>query len=130
MDAKQIEDILNLDCQKKENKTKLIEQLKQIKPVKKEMVKQNKTIPNSEILEKCLVNISSRYGFRSQGIMTHFETETDSEGNKTKNFIFYSCSWMDNNCKWIGTVYSKTLWEMTAKSIFKLYQAILKERNR
>lgn len=118
------EDILNIDCRKEENKNVLNKFLWKVKPVVKILEKNNYTkteIAPIELLEQCLHGIMQHYSYCMQGI------ETYSESGK---FEFYTVSILKirETREWIGNVYGKTLWEVVAKTIIKIYADILKER--
>lgn len=114
------DELLNLDCTKQENKTKLNKFLFKIKPVQKKMGTQKGIVP-LEVLEECLHGIEAKYNYREQGMLPYFE------GDK---FHFYMVSMLKKRetSVWIGNVYGKTLWEVTAKMIIKVYADILRER--
>lgn len=118
------EDILNLDCTKQENIKTLNNFLWKVKPVAKMLEKQNYTkteIAPLEILEKAMQGICIRYDYRTQSFLPYYE-----QLNETRKFVFYSCCCIKVREKhdWIGTVYGKTLWELVAKIIVKLYADI------
>ena len=64
----------------------------------------------------------NKYGFNHQGILSYFE---DGE------FKFYicSCTRKENGIvNWIGNVYGKTMWEVFAKMIIKIYGEVKREK--
>lgn len=115
-------EILNLDCGIEKNKTKVNKFLFKVKPIAKEMEKAGKTgIVPIEILEKVLHGISLKYDYRHQGIMSYYEKN---------EFVFYTISITKKRktVDWIGNEYGKTMWELLAKTIIKIYADIMKER--
>lgn len=118
------DDILNIDCRKEENKTKLNRFLYNVKPIQKKMGNdKTKKIPLT-VLENVLHGICIKYGYRTQGFMPVY---LEDENDKTKKvFWAYSVSVMDENKSWKGMVYGKTLWETVAKVIIKIYSEIKK----
>lgn len=118
------EDVLNLDCTKEENMKQINRFLWKIKPVEKLLEKNNYTKTERapiELLEQALQGIMIRYGYRMQNIDTYIE-----EGR----FVFYMSSIIKkrDSSEWIGNVYGKTLWEVVAKTIIKIYADIKKEK--
>ena len=122
------EEILNLDCTKNENVEKLNKVLWKVKPIAKLLQKNNYTksdIIPLELLEQAMHGIMLRYNYRTQGIQTYYE---EKDGKQT--FVFYDVRVLKvrDTRDWIGTVYGKTLWECTAKTIIKVYGDIRKEQ--
>lgn len=118
------EDVLNLDCTKEENMKQINRFLWKIKPVEKLLEKNNYTKTERapiELLEQALQGIMIRYGYSMQNIDTYIE-----EGR----FVFYMSSIIKkrDSSEWIGNVYGKTLWEVVAKTIIKIYADIKKEK--
>ena len=118
------EDVLNLDCTKEENMKQINRFLWKVKPVEKLLEKNNYTKTERapiELLEQALQGIMIRYGYRMQNIDTYIE-----EGR----FVFYMSSIIKkrDSSEWIGNVYGKTLWEVVAKTIIKIYADIKKEK--
>lgn len=116
------EDILNIDAGREEGKKTLNKFLWKIKPVKVKATKQN--IPKSvylplELIENAIHGLCSRYGYRTQGIGSYFNSET---------FQFYTTCVMDEKRQWLGNVYGKTLWEIEAKTLIKIYGLILESK--
>ena len=123
------EDILNLDCSKGNNLEQINKFLWKVKPVARILEKNHYTKTEQaplELLEQALHGIMLRYGYRTQGINTYYETE---EGKEIK-FVFYTVSLLKirEEGVWIGNVYGKTLWETVAKIIIKVYADLKKER--
>jgi hypothetical protein len=121
------EELLNLDCTKEENIKKLNRFLYKIKPLEKVATKhgynteQNKML-GMEVLEEVLHGLCLHYGYMHQGICVYYEHETDESGkNKNKRFVFYRTSVITPDRQWAGEVYGKTLWEIMAKIIVKIY---------
>lgn len=116
------DDILNLDCTVAENRTKLNKFLCKIKPIKRMMGEEIGEVP-IEVLEAVLHGLCIKYKYRTQGINTYIEDETD-------RFVFYQQNVLKirETRDWIGVAYGKTLWEVVAKTIIKIYADILKER--
>lgn len=115
------EDILNLDCTVKGNREKLNRFMcKNIKPVKRITGEDEET--SIESLEYVLHGLCIKYGYKTQGIQTYIEDN--------KQFVYYNQSVIRirETRDWIGYVYGKTLWEVVAKTIIKIYADILKER--
>lgn len=117
------ESILDLDCTKKENIKQINRFLWKIKPLAKLLEKNNYTkgeqIP-LELMEQTLQGIMLRYKYQTQGINFYFE----------EKFVFYNVSVLKirKTRDWIGNVYGKTLWEVIAKLIIKIYADIKKEK--
>ena len=126
-------DILNLDCTKQENIKTLNRFLWKIKPIarmlEKEQCTKTQMIP-LELLEKALHGFCIRYGYFHQGFHTYYEYEKQEDGTRTnKKFVFYHASVITPDRQWIGEVYGKTLWEITAKTIIKIYAHIKAEES-
>lgn len=119
MNAKQI---LDIDCRIEENKKELNRFLWKIKPTRKLFEKNNYTktqlIP-LELLEQLIHGICKRYGYSQQGVKEYWENE---------EFIYYNCSVLNSKREWVGYVYGKTLWELEAKLLVKVYAEIMKEK--
>ena len=123
------EDILNLDCTDGNNLEQINKFLWKVKPVARILEKNHYTKTKQaplELLEQALHGIMLRYGYRIQGINTYYETE---EGKEIE-FVFYTASLLKirDTREWIGNVYGKTLWEMVAKTIIKVYADLKKEK--
>lgn len=115
------EEILLLDCRKKENKHKLNKYLWQVKPVTKLNVTKGSSLEVSD-LEYIVHGLCEHYPYKIQQIWEY------REDNK---FKFYHVGIMritDTN-EWLGDVNGVTLWEIMAKTIIKIY-GDLKERKR
>ena len=93
-----------------------------IKPAKKLFEKNNYTktqlIP-LELIEQLVHGICKRYGYSQQGIKEYWEND---------DFIYYNCSVLNSKREWVGYVYGKTLWEIEAKLLIKVYAEIMKEK--
>lgn len=113
------DEILYLDCTKQENVQKLNKMLYKIKPIAK---KAGCGIVPVETLEDALKGICKRYDYRIQYIYPYYEDGV---------FVMYTISIIkkenDSN-KWKGSLTSKTIWELLAKSIVKIYAEVMKER--
>ena len=113
-----------LDCTKEGNKELLNKFLWKVKPVSRILEKNNcdKTeLAPIELLEQSLHGLCEHYSYSLQQIWTY---------NENKKFIFYHMGVVrtyDEN-KWIGDVTGKTLWEIVAKGIIKIYADIRNER--
>lgn len=123
------EDILNLDCTDGNNLEQINKFLWKVKPVARILEKNHYTKTEQaplELLEQALHGIMLRYGYRIQGINTYYETE---EGKEIE-FVFYTASLLKirDTREWIGNVYGKTLWEIVAKTIIKVYADLKKEK--
>ena len=121
------EDILNLDCTDGNNLEQINKFLWKVKPVARILEKNHYTKTKQaplELLEQALHGIMLRYGYRIQGINTYYETE---EGKEIE-FVFYTASLLKirDTREWIGNVYGKTLWEIVAKTIIKVYADLKK----
>lgn len=96
-----------------------------IKPLVKLLKENNCTKKQKipiEVLEKGLIDLCMNYGYISQGILTSCD-------EKEKRFMFYSASILRrSNREWLGTVMGKTLWEVMAKQLIKVYSEIRKEQ--
>ena len=123
------EDTLNLDCTKGNNLEQINKFLWKVKPVARILEKNHYTKTEQaplELLEQALHGIMLRYGYRTQGINTYYETGEDKESR----FVFYSVSMLKirETSEWIGNVYGKTMWETVAKIIIKVYADLKKEK--
>lgn len=117
------DDILNLDCTKSENKNKINRFLYNIKPINKIMGNdKTKQVP-LEVLEETLHGVCIKYKYEIQNICPYYEQE---------RFVFYVTSIIKtkDTREWVGNTYGKTMWELLAKSMIKIYSEILKERNK
>ena len=79
------EDILNLDCSKGNNLEQINKFLWKVKPVARILEKNHYTKTEQaplELLEQALHGIMLRYGYRTQGINTYYETEEGKEIRK------------------------------------------------
>ena len=117
-------EILNLDCTVEQNKKKLNRFLYNIKPIAKQMGEdKTKQIP-LEVLENVLHGICIKYDYKHQGIEGYYE--------KKEGFVFYTVSLIkkSSTTDWIGNAYGKTMWELFAKMIIKIYADIMQERNK
>ena len=119
------DDILNIDADKEEGKRTLNKFLWKIKPLKTKAMKQG--IPPKaeylplELIETAIHGLCSHYGYRTQGIGSYFNSNV---------FQFYTTCVMDEKRQWLGNVYGKTLWEIEAKTLIKIYGLILEQRGR
>lgn len=114
------DEILNLDCDKEENKQIINRFLWKIKPCAKLLEKNSYTKTEYapiELLEKVLHGFYKRYTYKIQSMFPYYE-----DGK----FIFYNVSILKGN-EWKGNVYAKTSWEMYAKTLIKIYSEIRKE---
>lgn len=123
------EEILNLDCTKENNLEQINKFLWKVKPVARILEKNRYTKTEQaplELLEQALHGIMLRYGYRTQGINTYYEEEKEKESK----FVFYTVSLLKirETREWIGNVYGKTLWEIVAKIIIKVYADLKKEK--
>lgn len=119
------EDILNLDCRKEENKTKVNCFLYKVKPIQKRMEKLGRRraeVP-LEVLEEVMQGLCLRYGYRLQHIIPVFDVD---------RFIYYTSSITKrrDTVLWIGNAYGCTMWEVVAKIIIKIYADIRKEQEK
>lgn len=116
------EDILNIDAEKEEGKKTLNKFLWKIKPVKVKALKQNvskSVYMPLELIETAIHGLCSHYGYRTQGIGSYFDSDV---------FQFYTTCVMDEKRQWLGNVYGKTLWEIEAKTLIKIYGLILEQK--
>ena len=123
------EDILNLDCTDGNNLEQINKFLWKVKPVARILEKNHYTKTKQaplELLEQALHGIMLRYGYKIQGINTYYE---EGEGKEIE-FVFYTASLLKirDTREWIGNVYGKTLWEIVAKTIIKVYADLKKEK--
>ena len=72
-----------------------------------------------ELLEQIIHGICKRYGYSQQGINEYWENG---------EFVYYNCSVLNFKREWVGYVYGKTLWELEAKLLIKIYAEIMKEK--
>ena len=116
------DEILNLDCTIDKNKTKLNRFLYNIKPIKKIMGEDKTKTVGIDVLENVLHGMSIKYGYKVQHMFPYYEDE---------KFIFYNSSIIkcrEKTNEWIGNAYGKTMWEVLAKTIIKIYADIMEER--
>lgn len=119
------DDILNIDAEREEGKRTLNKFLWKIKPLKTKAMKQG--IPPKaeylplELIETAIHGLCSHYGYRTQGIGSYFNSDV---------FQFYTTCVMDEKRQWVGNVYGKTLWEIEAKTLIKIYGLILEQKGR
>lgn len=118
------EDIINLDCTKQESKKILNRFLWKVKPCAKLLEKNNYTKTEQapiELLEQVLHGMCKHYKYKLQQIWS-YEEELE--------FKFYSMGVIKvtKTNEWIGTVSGKTLWEVVAKGIIKIYGDIKENR--
>lgn len=121
------DDLLNLDCTKPDNLNYLCKFLNHIKPFKRLQDKNHYGVYDTKFLEqieKVIHGISIKYGYRTQGIMTHY-LENDITGKL--EFAFYQVSVLDKDRQWLGNVNAKTLLEAEAKTLIKIYADIKKK---
>lgn len=124
------DEILNLDCTKEGNIKQINRFLWKVKPVEKLLEKNNYTKTEQaplELLEQAMHGIMLRYGYRAQGINSYYEGE-----GKENEFVFYNVSLLKirDTREWIGNVYGKTMWEVVAKIIIKIYADLMKEKTK
>lgn len=117
------DDILALDCSKKENKELINKFLWKVKPVARILEKNHYTKAEQapiELLEQALHGICERYSYKLQHIWTY----TDD-----MKFKFYHMGIIHvvDTYDWKGDVDGKTLWEIVAKAIIKIYAEIKKK---
>lgn len=116
------EEILNIDCRKEGGKEKINSFLWKIKPVTKLKIPKGCML-SIEDIEKVLHGICTHYDYIVQQIAPYYE-----DG---KQFVFFKGEIMKKRNKineWCGTVYGKTMWELLAKSLIKIYSEIKKEK--
>ncbi len=124
------EDILDLDCTKKENIKQINRFLWKIKPLVRILEKQGCTKAEQiplELLEQALQGMMAHYKYQTQGINFYFE-----EQENKKVFVFYNVSVLRirKTRDWIGNVYGKTLWEVVAKLLIKIYADVKREKEK
>lgn len=118
------DEILNLDCTKSCNMTKLNRFLYKIPAVLKHAEKKSEEefpLIDFKVLEECFNKYHADMGYSQQGIKHYYEDGV---------FIYYHLSLtkrVENLVKWKGNVYGKTLWELFAKTLIKIYDDIIKE---
>ena len=121
------DDLLNLDCTKQDNLNCLCKFLNHIKPFKRLQDKNHYGVYDTKFLEqieKVIHGICIKYGYRTQGIVTHY-LENDITGKL--EFAFYQVSVLDKDRQWLGNVNAKTLLEAEAKTLIKIYADIKKK---
>uniref|UniRef100_A0AAU8B0W3 Uncharacterized protein n=1 Tax=Dulem virus 36 TaxID=3145754 RepID=A0AAU8B0W3_9CAUD len=114
-----MKELLELDCTKEINKQKLNKALYEIKPIKKHC---NIGIVPIEILEKVMHGLCMKYGYNAQYITIAYCNE---------RFMYYTasvCRGTGAHRKWLGNVYGKSMWELLAKILIKMYIEIKQER--
>ena len=124
------ENILDLDCTKEENIKQINRFLWKIKPLVKILEKQGCTKAEQvplELLEQTLQGMMAHYKYKTQGINLYFEEQENKEV-----FVFYNVSVLRirKTRDWIGNVYGKTLWEVVAKLLIKIYADVKKEKEK
>ncbi len=124
------ENILDLDCTKKENIKQINRFLWKIKPLVRILEKQGCTKAEQiplELLEQALQGMMAHYKYQTQGINFYFE-----EQENKKVFVFYNVSVLRirKTRDWIGNVYGKTLWEVVAKLLIKIYADVKREKEK
>lgn len=125
------DEILNLDCKDEENKKKLARIISKMKPVQRIFEKEGKQTIDIEFLERIVHGFCTRYGYYHQGITTYYEYDYNEKGRReNKRFVFYTVSIITPDKKWIGNAYGKTLWEVQAKMIIKIFAHIKSEDNK
>lgn len=119
------DDILNIDAEREEGKRTLNKFLWKIKPLKTKAMKQGiqpkAEYLSLELIETAIHGLCSHYGYRTQGIGSYFNSNV---------FQFYTTCVMDEKRQWLGNVYGKTLWEIEAKTLIKIYGLILEQKGR
>lgn len=119
------DDILNIDAEREEGKRALNKFLWKIKPLKTKAMKQGIPLKAEylplELIETAIHGLCSHYGYRTQGIGSYFNSNV---------FQFYTTCVMDEKRQWLGNVYGKTLWEIEAKTLIKIYGLILEQKGR
>lgn len=116
------EEILNIDCRKKGGREKVESFLLKVKPLKKR-IKDGEEITH-EVLEVVLHGISAKYGYCVKQIAPYYE-----DGR----FVFFKGDVMKREANinvWKGTVYGVTMWELIAKTIIKIYDCVIEEREK
>lgn len=116
------EEILNIDCRKEEGRKKINSFLWKIKPVTKLKIPKGCMLAVEDI-EKVLHGISIHYGYVIKQIAPYYENG--------EQFIFFKGEVMrkrNETNEWCGTVYGKTMWELLAKALIKIYSEIKKEK--
>lgn len=121
------DDLLNLDCTRPDNLYYLCKFLNHIKPFKRLQDKNHYGVYDTKFLEqieKVIHGISIKYGYRTQGVVTHY-LENDITGKL--EFAFYQVSVLDKDRQWLGNVNAKTLLEAEVKTLIKIYADIKKK---
>lgn len=121
-----MEEILNLDCTVEGNKNILNKFLWKVKSVQELGIPRGSML-HIDDLECVMHDIETRYNYRIQEIKAYYIEDEVAEKAK---FIFYTVNvikYGETDC-WIGCVYGKTMWEITAKIIIKMYVDIMNER--
>lgn len=111
------EQLLLLNCSKKENEQKINKAMWKIKPVAKILEKNGCSKDEKapiELLEQALHGLCEHYPYRLQQIWTYCED---------KQFKFYHLGIMHvtDTYEWLGDINGRTLWEVVAKAIIKIY---------
>lgn len=116
--VKEIENLLYLDCQKKDNVKTIVRALYEIKPIKKEMVKRYgetiKPVP-LPVIENILEQFEKRYGLRFNNMFPYYENG---------KLEFYKADVINKNRIWFGSAMGKTITETMYKVVLKMYYLI------
>lgn len=113
------QELLDIDMTEQKNKEIICRMLYKLKPMKK--LAENTQAIKMEHLEKVLQGLCSHYNYGVQTIYPYFEE---------KKFVFYcaSITKKEDTTLWKGNVYGKTMYEVFAKLIIKIYSEIKKEK--
>lgn len=106
------EEILNLDCRKKENEIKIQKVLRKIKPLSRYS---NEDVIPLEALEKLLMVFNRKYNVYLQWITVMYDEKTPIYKGSIKT---------TDNHVWLGSAYGVTIYELFAKLCIKIYSDI------
>lgn len=113
------QELLDIDMTEQKNKEIICRMLYKLKPMQK--LVENPQAIKMEHLEKVLQGLCSHYNYGVQTIYPYFEE---------KKFVFYcaSITKKEDTTLWKGNIYGKTIYEVFAKLIIKIYSEIKKEK--
>lgn len=113
------QELIDMDMTEQKNREIIYKMLYKLKPMQKLVA--NPQAIKMEHLEKVLQGLCSRYNYGVQTIYPYFEEQ---------KFVFYcaSVTKKEDTTLWKGNVYGRTMHEVFAKLIIKVYSEIKKEK--
>ena len=115
------QELLDMDMSKRKNKDIICKILHKVEPVQIQHSYEGEM--SLKVLEKALLEMCAQYSYGVQTIYPYFEE---------KQFRFYTASVIKktDTTIWCGNVYGKTMWEIFAKLIIKIYSEIKREKSK